>query len=535
MKNYRWFLMIVPILFFVVHSADAAWIPSTTDVGITSPLTTSANDQTKKGTLMIGSNAETANLCLNGTAGVDCISGWESISGLGDFVRLYSGNVKIISKASGELVLGNSSDQYLSQSGIIHLTAIYSSTPPVDQRFTAIIQAPLTQLCDSGHYCIFDSTLSCSVNSDCGATNVAVYGKAPTVYDNAAVLNGTTLVTNALNATSGTGRICLAGDCISSWNDLTVAPQYLQLQQFTTNVNGLPTIANTQSGGAVVSGHSSFSAVVLGDATGVMVQTTCGDGVCNGSENNTPGTKYCSVDCAAIGVPSLTSTVNITSLDSVGNPQVVVTVTVEAPSDTVQDVVLVRSSSYPVSFRPTPSTTYNIGDTQGVYPNDYKIVGVVSKNTTPSLAPGYVFSSTDTISNFHHGKTYYYEAWQGNGVRYSSGSVVLNVTPVAVSIAQSSSGVSGARYVTISNHGLPSFDETTWGSQEMTCNVGSCVAWYDVAAGSISETYTAILSVNGTTIQGWTGCSGSSSSINACPLTFSSDKNIFLRWVYKGI
>ena len=190
-----------------------------------------------------------------------------------------------------------------------------------------------------------------------------------------------------------------------------------------------------------------------------------------------------------------------------------------------------RSLSYPTNFRPIPGTVYTAGYTNG----DYTIVGVESKDKNPSLAPGNVFSYTDTISDLQHGKTYYYEAWQGNGARYSSGSVVLKVKPVAVTISQSTSAVPGAQYVLISNVGVIDIEGGSVGNnQRKNCSIQSCVAWYDAGAGSIAETYYARGSSPSTKITGWTGCNGAGADKNSCPLSISSDTTIFLWWYYTG-
>lgn len=272
-----------------VRSALAvSYIEPTSPDGGTSaaPLNGSGTTQRKLGSLIIGSSTSPSYLCLNSdtvtTDPATCISSWSQLHG--NYVTLSEKAIPPGGTLSDYTVNGGPAD-----SGFARIQADTS----LNQLYSLIVEAP-----DFG-----GSTATGLYASDSGSnTNYAAeFNGAVYVGDGTAgsakkfCLNGLgALDTNSSSPTYGKG-------CIRSWSDLAAfmpSQNFVLLQSPAQAPN--PQYGNIAvTGSAVVATDASAGLVIGAPVAGTSATITCGDGMCNGTENGIAGSgaNYCAVDC----------------------------------------------------------------------------------------------------------------------------------------------------------------------------------------------------------------------------------------------
>ena len=422
-------------------------VPPSTDA-IEPPLNTGPNTQQKSGSLLIGSDTLPGKLCLNANAGsgvndsTNCVSSWSELSGnLPQYLGLKTNLISL-----GSALYPTAYD---SQSGFADVQA------SGNQVAAAIVRAPAIV----------------------GYTATAVHATAGN-SSWAGAFNGTVYVKTA--GDSSTGEICLGPDasppyCISNWNDITRAKNYVQRDPSSTQ--------DTFGGGASISGHAGFGSAVLGDPTGINVTYTCGDGVCSSNENDS----FCPIDCAAVPSPA-----QFTAALTAAFPQPNVKLSMTVGSQVT--VLIVRSSPNPPVFRPVNGTAYTAGTTIG---NDTII------RVDQNISWAYNWTDTSPVS----GTTYYYQAYQANAYpRYSTPTAAAAIAPVKLTVGindPTKASVVG----TVGNIACP----------------GSCEALYN---RGVTETLTVNSIATGYKVTGWTGCNWANAT--TCTVTLDGDKSVML-------
>lgn len=490
-------------------SAGSAIAPDASAV-ITPPLNTGQNTQQKAGSLLIGAGGATpAKLCLNASGlndSVNCISSWSQFSSLlGSFVTLHTSTFTVEPGMLGGVYdIGS----YLPrQAGYADQVAKhFTATPTLDQAFTTIVKASPIQFCamQAPDYtegrCINDGGSPCRSNAECTqpgapAAATAVYATSSSnATGYAGYFSGRVLVSPSNDGQLG--RICL-GDpttesaCITSWNDLSVAPAYIQ--RFTDGVWR----TNGQNGGAAISGVATFGSAVLGDSTG-LTQYTCGDGVCQTGETGTS----CGIDCNTIGQPQ-SATVGMSSLATPASLKVDVNFTLGAQTPSNVTYIIVRSSNTPPVFRPADGVSYSPGLVVG---NDTLIR--VTTNTA-----GAAIAYTDTLPA---SGVYYYQIYQANAYpRYSSPITALRVQPVQLTVVEQ-----------------PDYTKIVLGSSDLKDIIDSKIACGADCTGmySLGESVKIFVErkASGYGVSRWTGCTSSNSLY--CIVTMDATKSITMQY-----
>ncbi len=398
--TYQWLVLCIAIGSLVlINQATALSIinpPAAPPGGITAePITVSATDQHKLGSLIIGplgsacagNYAACPQLCLNtnsvGTP-FKCIKKWSEVGGI-----LGASYVKLDSlSAIPTPITPTTPTGFPQQQGYVHLRGNNLSAYPVTSRFSVYTGAN-----PSGTYTALSAD-GLTLDNNAGYF-AGTLGIEPTVNNGLGrlCLNGTADVTDP--ATPGSDR-ANGYYCIKKWTDIvTSVTNNLTLQSLT-----IPPV--NDAGNVGLSQSFNSAAFVIGDPVGLSLNYTCGDGMCSAGENSTFGSpKYCPIDCAAIkslvGLARAQTGSDVTLTMTTGAAQ--------EPSGSQVTVVVVRSEVASSTFRPMNGVTYAHGGITG-----FEVVGSIQ--CTAGGSGGCTL--TDGASDLTVGKTYYYTAYQGN-------------------------------------------------------------------------------------------------------------------------
>lgn len=346
MSSRLWWLLPVFILSLVIAArvSAASFIPPNAvqpSGNIAAPLNTSSTAQTKVGQLTvlgpttvngltIGKVGGTSQICWNGT----CQSDWNSIVTVTGFLRL----VGSAPQDTGYAIIQGPSDplpgSLYPSSAITGRARVPSATGPTYGLYGIAAQNPgdptktstgvLGQATWNSalHAAIFATTKPGGVDNSArayagylnGSVAVTANAASPTAFYDVYV--GSSANTNGL------AELCLGGVCRTQWPVVTGTGVW-SLQTISQKVFLTPntTTRNVALGGATstspifvsvsqaagvptradltVAGTTKFEQYVVSTPTaGMPVSVTCGDGICNGSENDTWGSpNYCPQDC----------------------------------------------------------------------------------------------------------------------------------------------------------------------------------------------------------------------------------------------
>lgn len=481
-----------------------------------SPLNTGVNTQQKTGSLIIGPNGGTSKLCLNAADSTDtsgnCISDWSQIATT-RYVALNQVSLPNFDQSdNGYATLPAN---YAQQSGYSDLIALNPT-----QHVTAAINASDVNICirdyasqDPG-YCFIQSNTICYANSDCASPTgevfkgTAVYGVGSSNASSYAGYFGGTVYVRApstsLFSSNDLGRICLgsfeapynqvaggADGCISSWNELSSSVAgYVKRQTANPPVS--------QVFGAAISGSSAFGSAVLGSTTGIPLQYTCGNGICDASESANPGLpQYCAIDCVTISPPTNFNPKPSTSA-TLSNLKIDLPITAAAQQPTSVKILIVRRTGAAPTFSPSNGVDYPVGTDLG-----NNTVVVVNTTATAGQALTNLFDTLPIRG------TYYYQAFQANLYpQYSVPTAAMVMTPRQLT---ASVNPVGTGTITSSPAGLSCSNNLPANCTKLF-NDGITVA---VTLGNVDTGYT---------INNWTGCT-TSNGYN-CTVVMSADKVI---------
>lgn len=284
-KHTLFFIILAFACSLAVFPAHAqVFVEPTSPTGGTtaSPLNASLTTQRKLGSLIIGTAANPASLCLNTDTDTDtsnCIKSWSQVNAGSAYVLLNQTTFAVNPPATV--------DQHTTTQGDGYARLKADSTK--NQLYTLIAEA---NSASSNATAVYATDNNVTTNY-AGYFSGSVYvGKGSTATNRQLCLNDTV----TLSGTSG-GK-----GCISAWTDLGVLNplgSFVALQP-------TPGVATAQTGGASLSG----SAAVAGDLTaGVVIGTpvsstpityTCGDGICSTTTTPPENQTSCPADCGAI-------------------------------------------------------------------------------------------------------------------------------------------------------------------------------------------------------------------------------------------
>lgn len=287
-------LIVLGVLLILGPAAFAqTYIEPSTPLGGTTaaPLTTSDSIQRKAGSLIIGTDGGSSQLCLNANtieipnqpnSATTCISSWGELGIVtsGQYVVVYKDDWTVDPPAGGS-VLGPEP----AQSGYARIQA----SQPDNQLYSIIAEAP--NLSNSaGVYA-----------TDNGANTWAAYLRGRVYIGDGTAGSSKKLCLNDSVDYNPTGSPPNLKGCITTWNDISVplGSQYVILQP-------APGPLVVQTGGEALTGAGVFGSdpavtippltggVVLGvPPPGSSICLTCGDGVCNSpteTDANCPST-----------------------------------------------------------------------------------------------------------------------------------------------------------------------------------------------------------------------------------------------------
>ncbi len=408
-----------------VSTAQEYIEPGTSAPGgsVAPPLNAGTGAQFKAGSLIIGLDGGTSQLCLNATGSVDpdnCVSSWTALTSQlgGPFVSLRQDSF-----LSGENPLDNQA--YQSQSGFARIRSIDDS-----QAFSTLVQA--------AQYCIPDdpersSEGRCAVGGDlCRENfNCSLPGGVPALttglfasdsdrivssvrVNDAAVFGGRFFVFGSsinvpvnlaanlcLNGT-GPGGIPSGPNCIYSWDTITggALTGYVKLQANPP--------AEEQLGSSWVSGVGQISTVIAGDPTALKAADrpyTCGDGLCTAAYETAAA---CPVDCAAVPQVGMQA--------AWGDFGTEFTIAISGTTFPAE-LLIVRADGNSISFTPQLGRAYAnnqlIGNVRVVFAGQVNVQSPAIPDDNPGLC----------------GRNYTYLAFQGNLFpRYGSSSPPVTIT-----------------------------------------------------------------------------------------------------------
>lgn len=319
-----------------VFAATVTPISPAPEGSIGIPLNTSATSQTKAGKLLVqgistvnnginlGKAGGTSNICWNG----DCRTDWDDVARVSGFLRLApsSNDVGIVSIQG----TGGATDP----AGAVNVTAGTPSAGFPTFAIQALAEANTGANLTAKSYGVLGQA---AVNRP---EHTAIYATTKGVgfdysqnawagyfYGNVGIGGvsedgGFDLVIGGGSAqNNGVAELCLGGNCQSVWPTATGTGvwtlasvggrNYLRPNTTTaslrvggggsaapfkvdvSSVAGVPTDASL-----TVTGPSKFERYVVGTPTNLTVTQTCGDGVCNNSENDSFfSPNYCPIDC----------------------------------------------------------------------------------------------------------------------------------------------------------------------------------------------------------------------------------------------
>lgn len=313
----------------------AQWSPGSPyglPAGFNSPLNTTTETQTKTGVLTVngtysaGSSTQPTDLNVTGQIcwNNDCRSDWNQV-GTGNFVHLFS-NTTFTADTGSPILVGDTSQSpiaLLGLSGLINGRATYG----------------LSGLSASA----FGPNLSAGVFGESNnPSGIAVYGLgiqgqsaayAGYFIGKVRLLPSSDLIVgpvgnNSQSARASGGSYLCLGDtggafssvCKSTWDNGNVSAWTRQNGVLWAG-QGVSWVAAGSSGSAFfrvqprpdstndvsVSGSATFRQTIIGTpSASTPIALTCGDGICNGAENDTFGNpNFCAIDCDHTAPPVL--------------------------------------------------------------------------------------------------------------------------------------------------------------------------------------------------------------------------------------
>ncbi len=340
----RALLVIAATAFFGLPVVRAAWFdssappgsPVTLDPSLQLPLNTTAAPQRKAGALTvnktltvnsdvsIGAVGATSQICWNN----DCRSKWAEI-GSRDFVHIYP-------DLPGQAVPNSPPPDtgYAGLTGTSDTTLKATSASPNGSRVYSGVAGYASSSAAGFSAGVYgDATASSSgygvlgeVISGFDQAYAAYFRGKVALFDTSDLVIGSITSSNVQSARqNAVSEVCLNNECQSTWeatgtsfwstNGSTLWPssssRNVSLGGGAFTIAVQPDVTTDVN----VNGNATLSQLVIGDVTSTLFATSCGDGICNGSENDTFGSaNYCPRDCDR--TPPVNDVAGVVSWDS---------------------------------------------------------------------------------------------------------------------------------------------------------------------------------------------------------------------------